>query len=662
MSQNTNNSNNNKKKKIAPRQANTWTFVNPYASLADIVGPDKHPSHYALPKTNAQLKQGHAVPYPEGIRYLMVNSAIDDVTQLPKTLILNKKWKEKKEVPMIKELPDCEWLHLLLCHPKEDQYNRWRREWIPAPAIWSSHISHALNEWQLAYTIYAQSNKASKPAQDAKIKLRQNWRLLPDPVQQQILQMLAPRPNYQHPLLSPNFYAPQDPLCDHHFYRHDDNKQHLLEVAKFWKKQKETKYNNLALYDHEGEVHDKFLTAEEFEAISRKRDKLVKQNQNLVQRSQQQAQQSQAAATTNITNVENLLNANPSDLVNNNNLSHVMNPNSNNNNQNNENDDAASQNATGDTNFDEDSATIVNNQQQQSTEQKTQDTEMEKSAPLQSPEAIANAQTQQQQQQLYYPPTPWKHYKPEIDVHYWDGTWEFHRTWQWRFERACGELENENKLDRTKVRAIYRRVHAQKYDNYNKMKNDLTLDLEHYNRRPSYQVRRGTGVQWKPSQHQPYATATSSDPNPPPNPNPNQQQPQQQQQTYYERLARQHNPQWNTNQHTTYYNNPTNPQQLASNIQTAFATNTMPQPIHTNMPAAPTGTVITPAPATTQVTTRFPTLPNQFLNLTNVNVTAAETILGSHGAALPPNARQNVAQPSSAANTSKYKYIHIYCL
>ena len=143
----------------------------------------------ALPSTEQALKKDHYSPFPIGMRYLMSNSAIENVTQIDASEIKNPNWKQLKQQPLLKHpLPPCPYLNILLRHPRDPEFNRWQTQLIPACEIRSTHILRALRLLQLSYFLWIIHRKNSTEATTARNTLIMQFRRLPEPVQQWVLQ------------------------------------------------------------------------------------------------------------------------------------------------------------------------------------------------------------------------------------------------------------------------------------------------------------------------------------------------------------------------------------------------------------------------------------------------------------------------------------------
>ena len=647
MAQHQNNNNNNNNTNKTTQQANKHIdpcdeqltrFINPSQDLHNITPYPGFPEAIQLPKNREEMLNLHFTPFPEGFRYIMSQVAIPGVTQLDEKMIKNPLWKHYDETPMIDPLEDCEFLHLLFNHPREDQYNTWRFQWIAAPRIYSVHILIALHKLQLAYTAYATKPKGTPTCRQYKTDMRLAWRELPDAVQQWVLQILAPKPKQFTPMLSDKHYHTTAMYFpDEEFIVQKENKKYVKAAALFWFTHWKNNFRLIDVYPHEADKHDNQLT-----------DKQLSEKWKQRNQPKQQQQQRNAANYNPTQNVVNdVTQATPAQLINNNNLPRVMDP-------------RLAKATTSDENASKENDTNLDTQTSGATAptnshtQTTQTTENSQNANKQDTPPKSQSQlAQPQPKQL--PPTPPENYCPIKSVYYWDSNWEKHRRIQWRLEKAYYELQQQGELDSSKWQQVYNRAHAGGYSTFSEIKHDLQIKRSNPAAQ-AYAPVRGPTKQWQATTTEPYerkeitetqrhtttpSTATAVPPLPTNVPRAND---------IYTRAAHRHNPALGAQY--TYYNNPKSSTELANNIATAFATNTIPPRVHNEMPRDPTGTVNLPAPPTTPVDTRYPTIENQtFYNLTSSQLTDADVILGQYRHGVPQNARAR-ARPTNDINTS----------
>ena len=645
--------------RIRPADVEIQHFTNPTKSIDNLKLFVGTPDQLLLPNRKQGLKQEHYVPYPLPMRYLTMNSAISRVTQLDRDAIGSF---DQNNNPLLRfEIPQCEYLNILLLHPRDEEYNEWQWKYIDTPEICATHMSVALRQFQINYTIFATNKKSSPLAIGALRELRARFKLLPRKTQDLIFQILAPKPGRVQTLISPeNVRWGDDHGADKVYLKDPKILNAIQDNVLYWDTNTAAQYKDIAFFPHEGSKHYKLLTSQERKQLRQKRKQLEKQDAAATTTTQTTSQTSTQTSTQQT--VDDVTQATPAQLVNNNNLGDLMTPSSQQatNKDKNKNKNKNKDKETDTTQDEEDTQTTIEIDVEEDGDDETKIDDTIDSQPL--AQSLRNPAL---------PPKAIERFKPPETIYYWNIIDEGHRYCHWLLERAWYELLAAHTLDKSKWKDVNNKTHAGTYATFTQIKKALTLNPQQRRNigwSRDYAPGRARGIQWHHQHRQPHSVNPNQQqqqqgqPQPPPgnqNPNPNPNPPQPQAQSHYARLGQQS--QINQQQQATtqtFYNNPQDGQQLAHNIHAAYASGQLPPRVHDHMVRDPTGTVNLPAPATTTVENRYPTSSaiTPIHNFTDANLDDVDAILGEYNYGVPQRAR-NQAQTTSHINTSCVIYI-----
>ena len=215
------------------------------------------PNKLLRPTSSKSWLNDQPLPFPVQWPFLMINSAVSGVSQLPEKLILNPDWYEKQEAPMIKPMPDVECVHLLFNHPRHERYNNWKTKYMYAPTIRETHIAIALRKLQKYYVQFLLMLKNKQTKNDMKKlmhHLREQFSRLNDYVQNWVIQVLVGHPDAPRvPCMRGSVYAPgkKNTKWIKKFKKENKNMQHLTTISKYWIQADESDFKSIECFPHE---------------------------------------------------------------------------------------------------------------------------------------------------------------------------------------------------------------------------------------------------------------------------------------------------------------------------------------------------------------------------------------------------------------------------
>ena len=163
-----------------------------------------------LPTKKRDFLSNQPLPFPVQRRYLMLGSAIQLVTQLHIKIITNPNWEEDNQKPLITPLGDVEWIHQLFNHQRQEQYNFWQINYLPAPFINEKQILVALRKVQIHYVEFLLLSKKDLAETRKKMKqLREQFGLLDFYTKNWFIQLLVGHPDDEKmPKMNGDIYCP----------------------------------------------------------------------------------------------------------------------------------------------------------------------------------------------------------------------------------------------------------------------------------------------------------------------------------------------------------------------------------------------------------------------------------------------------------------------
>ena len=628
----------------APRVANYWEFLDPTIPMRVKLLKNVNIQSIILPQSHADLLNEHFVSYPEGMRFLMMGVQIPGVTQLDENAITETFGEVTYITPY--EAKDHEWLHLVLKHPRDDKHNRWRTQLIPTPNISSFLILKALHLFQIYYVLYAINPKGTVTSEEVLGDVRRQWRRLPEPVQQWILQLLAIRPDdpTTQLLASHGLIRAQDTTTVDAFFAQLGAMDYIFQTSEYWAVANTDDYKRLPLQPWEAQVHDIELTKQQL--------KQVKHNRAMgIGAAQTDEQKANDETMTPIIKTP-VMPRNREPTVREARAFHRYKAQTR---------YYAQQGPPPVLPAYQPSHNVLY-WDKETEEHRTLQWRFEYSWAKVSHEGTAN-------NAVYNSVLAQVHAK---DLVYINQMVEALSVPKQQETQAYGPSRGQTKKP-TKSTNPYTpppttpqgATTARRPRRPNDVNTNATANTNATN------ANKTPGNATAPQQGLPNGITPIHDEQKQP---PSQQGTQTQQQrvrfdltknqtNYYSQYAQQINP---TLTQQPMYSNPTTSEQLASNIANAFSNGTLPPRQHDTMPQAPTGTVQTPAPANTPVETRYQAIPPQpFANFSMTQLNSIDQVLGQYGQGISSSTKRQYSQPShintSLASIPSIHSIHTMC-